>query len=63
MLDFFKAQTGKVLLGVGCTCFGLLVFGLYLQHAVGLGLVGHGWVLPDEGSLPVPGVSGTSRAS
>lgn len=36
MLDFFKAQTGKVLLGVGCTCFGLLVFGLYLQHAVGL---------------------------
>lgn len=36
MLDFFKAQTGKVLLTVGCACFGLLVFGLYLQHAVGL---------------------------
>lgn len=36
MLEFFKAQTSKILLALGCACFGLLVFGLYLQHAIGL---------------------------
>ena len=36
LFDFFKAQAGRVLLALGAACFGLLVFGLYLQHAVGL---------------------------
>lgn len=34
--DFFGLQSVKLMWAMGCACFGMLVFGLYLQHSIGL---------------------------
>lgn len=34
--DLFNRQPAKLMWAMGCTCFAMLVFGLYLQHAIGL---------------------------